>query len=115
MVYFDFSHLYRPLCNDTKLILSQKRYFKNSLTKFNISYLNNSKRNYFGYPLTNNDYYNYTIFGTLAYPGLKSLENELHNNIILMDLYLKNKQLYYKNEYLPEVFVMLKKKTKFKD
>lgn len=107
--YFDFTSLYRPMCNDTKLILSQKRYFKKSLNKFNISYLNMSKKNYFGYPLTNNEHYNYTIFGTLVYAGLKSLENELHNNIILMDLYLKNKKLFYKNEFIPEVFVILKK------
>ena len=108
--YFDFSALYRPTCNEEKLILSQIKYFSKSLNKFNISYFNFSKKNFFGYPLTNNDNYNYNICGTLVFPGLKNLQNELHNNIILMDLYLKNKTFYYKNESDPEILVILEKK-----
>jgi hypothetical protein len=42
--YFDFSALYRPKCNEAKLILSQIKYFNKSLNKFNISYFNFSKK-----------------------------------------------------------------------
>lgn len=103
--YFDFTALYRPTCNNTQLILSQIKQFRSSLRRFNISYYNISKKNFFGYPLTNNDFYNYNICGTLVIPGMKNLQNELHNNIILMDLFNKNKTKYYKNESEPEVLV----------
>jgi len=110
--FLDFTSLYRPTCNNTDYIKSQMRYFKRSLSRLanNISYYNISRRIFFGYPLTNNENFSYNICGTLVFAGLKSLETELHKNIILMDLFLKNKTLYYKDEPTPEVFVNFRAK-----
>ena len=109
----DFTSLYRPSCNNINYIKSQIIYFRRSLDRLqeNISYYNLSSRKFFGYPLTNNENYSYNSCGTLVNPSLKNLETELHKNIILMDLYLKNKTLYYKNEPNPEVFVNLRSKN----
>jgi hypothetical protein len=108
----DFTSLYRPTCNNIDYIKSQIRFFRRSLDRLgeNISYYNISKRKIFGYPLTNNEKYSYNFYGTLVTPSLKNLETELHKNIILMDLFLKNKSIYYKDEPNPEVFVTLRAK-----
>ena len=106
----DFTSLYRPSCKNIDYIKSQIKYFRRSLDRLgeNISYYNLSRRKIFGYPLTNNQNYSYNSCGTLVSPSLINLETELHKNIILMDLYLKNKTLYYKNEPNPEIFVNLR-------
>jgi hypothetical protein len=108
----DFTSLYRPTCKNIDYIKSQIRYFRRSLDSLanNISYYNISRRKFFGYPLTNNENYSYNICGTLVSPSLKNLETELHKNIILMDLFLKNRTLYYKDEPTPEVLVNLRAK-----
>ena len=67
------------------------KYFLKSIQNYNIKYYNISKKNYFGYPITNNDKFNIKEFGTILSKDKKNLEEELHKNIILMDLYIKNK------------------------
>ena len=106
----DFTSLYRPTCNHTDYIKSQIKYFKRALHELreNISFYNISEKKIFGYPLTNNEIYSYNACGTLVTPSIKNLEIELNKNIILMDLFLKNKTFYYKNELNPEIFVNLK-------
>lgn len=106
---FDFSSKFRPTCLDNKLIQSQSKYFLKSIKKYNIKYYNISNKNYFGYPLTNNDKFSIREFGTILSRGKKNLEEELNKNIILMDLFIKNKTKYYPNEAMPEVFVRFKK------
>jgi len=95
----DFTYLYRPTRNNTDYINDQINYFKTSLNelKQNIPYYNTSKLEFFAYPLTNNKNYSYNLVGTLITYSPKDFETELHKNIILMDLYMKNKTLYYNN------------------
>ena len=107
--YLDFSSKFRPTCLDKELIQSQSKYFLDSIKSYNIKYYNISKKNYFGYPLTNNDKFSIREFGTILSMGSKKLEKKLHKNIILMDLYIKNKTKYYPNEPEPEIFVQFKK------
>ena len=106
---FDFSSKFRPTCLDNKLIQSQSKFFLKSIKKYNIKYYNISNKNYFGYPITNNDKFSIREFGTILYRGKKNLEEELHKNIILMDLFKKNKTKYYPNEERPEIYVRFKK------
>ena len=108
--FLDFTSLYRPTCNNTDYINDQINYFRTSLYELrqNILYYNTSKLEFFGYPLTNNENYSYNLVGTLITSSPKDLETELHQNIILMDLYMKNKTLYYNNVPNPEVFINLK-------
>ena len=103
--YFDFSSKFRPICQDNELLESQSKYFLNSIKNYNIKYYNISNKNYFGFPLTNNDKFNIQEFGTILSKNKKNLEEELHKNIILMDLYIKNRTKYYPNETKPEVSV----------
>lgn len=107
--YLDFSKLYRPTCGDPKLIISQIKYFQESIEKEKVLYYNLSDKKLFGYQLTNNNNYNYNICGTLVQKGKKVLDEELNKNIILMDLYLYNKSKYYPNETYPEVIVNISK------
>jgi archaellin len=107
--YFDFSLKFRPTCLDNELLESQRKYFLKSIQNYNIKYYNISKKNYFGYPITNNDKFNIKEFGTVLSKDKKNLEEELHKNIILMDLYIKNKTKYYPNETKPEVYVKFNK------
>lgn len=107
--YFDFSSKFRPSCLDKKLLKSQKDYFLYSLKKYDIKYFNISTKKYFGYPITNNDKFNICEYGTILTKDIKNLEIELHKNIILMDLYKKNKTKYYPNEPEPEIYVDFKK------
>lgn len=107
--FFDFSSKYRPNCLDKELLLSQRNYFLTSIRKYNIKFYNISKKNYFGYPLTNNDKYTIMKFGTILSKKKRSLEEELHKNIILMDLYKKNKTKYYPNVAEPEIYIQFNK------
>ena len=107
--YLDFSSKLRPTCLDNELLKSQKEYFLSALKSYKIKYFNISDKTYFGYPNTNNDKFNISNYGTIITKSKKSLEKELHKNIILMDLYIKNKTKYYPNETEPEVYVNLKK------
>ena len=100
----------RPTCVDDELFQSQRKYFLSSLKKYNIKYFNISNKKYFGYPNTNNDKFNIKDYGTILTHSKNNLENDLHKNIILMDLYKKNKTKYYPNETEPEIYVNLKKK-----
>jgi len=107
--YFDFSSKFRPTCLNNELLESQSKYFLNSIKNYNIKYYNISKKNYFGFPFTNNDKFNIKEFGTILSKDKKNLEEELHKNIILMDLYIKNRTKYYPNETEPEVYVKFNK------
>jgi len=106
--YFDISSKFRPTCLNDKLLDSQKIYFLNSMKRHNINYLNISNQNSFGYPITTNEKYSMKEFGNTIYKGNKKLSRELNNNIILMDLYKKNKTEYYPNEEEPEIYVEFK-------
>ena len=107
--YFDISSKFWPFCLDNELIQYQKKYFLNSIKKYDIKYHNLSKKNYFGYPTTNNNKYSIKKFGNTLSRGKMNLEEELFKNIIFMDLYLKNKTKYYPNEPKPEIYVQFKK------
>jgi hypothetical protein len=117
--FFDLSSKFRPTCLDNKLLQSQSEYSLESMKSYNIKYYNISNKNNFGYPMTNNDKFKIIEYGNTLYKGKKDLEKELHKNIILMDLYIKNKTKYYPNETEPEIYVQFQKgigkiKIKFK-
>ena len=59
--------------------------------------------------MTNNDKFKIIEYGNTFIKGKKSLEEELHKNIIFMDLYKKNKTKYYPNEPEPEIYIKFKK------
>ena len=62
-------------------------------------------QNCFGYPITTNGKFSMDDFGNTIHKGQKRLLSELNNNIILMDLYKKNKTQFYPNESEPEIYV----------
>lgn len=103
--FFDFVEKYSPNCQDSKLIQVEKNKFLKHIE--NLKYFNISKKTDFGYPLTNNDQYNPNIFGCMVYPGNISFEDYIKENIILLDLYEKNKSFYYNNISKPEIKVHL--------
>jgi hypothetical protein len=103
--FFDFVKKYSPNCQDAKLIQSEKKKFLKDLEK--LKYFNFSKKTDFGYPLTNNEQYNPNLFGCIVFPGNISFEDYIKDNIILLDLYHKNKSLYYNNISKPEIEVHL--------
>lgn len=105
--YFDFSKLYRPTCLEAPLIRYDRYKFLNDMK--NLKYLNISKKNHFGYPLTNNMEFKYDLYGSIVRPGNKSFENEINDKVILMDLYNKNKEKYYPNVDTPEIQIFLTK------
>jgi hypothetical protein len=107
--FFDLTPKYRPTCLDNELLKRQSTYFLKSLKNYNIKYYNISNKNYFGYPITNNDKYSIAEFGNTFIKGKKDLETELHKNLILMDLYIKNKNKYYPNVTTPEIYVQFKR------
>ena len=92
--FYNFYSKFRPTCIDDELLKSQSNYFLISIEKYNIKYYNISNKNYFGFPLTNNDKFSIIKYGNTLFKGKKDLETELHKNIILMDLYEKNKTRY---------------------
>ena len=107
--YIDLSSKFRPTCLYNNLLESQSEYFLKSIKTYKVKYYEISNKNYFGYPLTNNDKFNIIDFGNTFIKGKKDLEKELHKNIILMDLYIKNKTKYYPNETEPEIYVQFQK------
>ena len=105
--YFDFSAKYRPTCLNPKLIELQYETLLNDFRKLKFS--NESKMNHFGFPLTNNRKYIPDKFGTILYTeGKKSFYNYINKDIILMDLYLKNKSKYYPKIEKPEIEITTK-------
>ena len=107
--YLDFTAKYQPNCSDDKVLkIEQQILFKNfRLLKFS----NESKLNHFGLPITNQKN-NGDIFGTiLTNKGKKNFFNYINENIILMDLYNKNKSKYYPNINRPEIEVFFKNET----
>ena len=65
--------------------------------------------NNFGLPLTNNKNFKSNLYGTILYRiGKKSFFKDINNNIILMDLYNKNKSKYYPNIDKPEIEIFIK-------
>ena len=99
--YFDFTKKYKPSCLENKTLENERKKF--SMNFENLNYYKISKKNHFGFPLTNNDDFNPYDFGTLVYNGNKSFESSLYNNIIFMDLYNTNKTKYYPNIERPEI------------
>lgn len=75
----------------------------------NLKYIKKSKKNHFGYPLTNNKEYLYDSYGCITYPGNRSFEKDINKKVILMDLYKKNKKKYYPNTNPPEIEIILNK------
>ena len=105
--YFDFTRIYRPTCLDQNLIEYEKKKFLKDIKS--LKYLKISNKSHFGYPLTNNKEFEHDLFGTIVQPGNKSFENEINKNILLMDLYNKNKKKYYPNRASPEIEIFLTK------
>ena len=105
--FFNFVDRYSPTCLNSKLIKFEKEKFLNDIEK--LQYLNISNKIDFGYPLTNNEKYNPNKFGCIFSSGNISFEKFINENIILLDLYYKNKSLYYKNVSKPEIVVHLNK------
>ena len=105
--FFDFTRIYRPTCLDDNLIEYETKKYLEDIKS--LKYLKISKKNHFGYPLTNNEDFKYDLFGTIVQPGNKSFQNKITKNIILMDLYKKNKEKYYPNKDSPEIEILLSK------
>ena len=99
--FFDFTSKYRISCLDNNILKKEKKHFLNNFKNLKFSKL--SKKNHFGFPLTNNiDPYDY---GTILYKGKKDFQTFIYDNTILMDLYNKNKKKYYPNVPKPEIEV----------
>ena len=108
--FVDFSATYRPTCLDSKLIELQYQAVLNDFSK--LKYSNESKMNHFAFPLTNNKKYNPDKFGTiLSSKGKKNFYKTINKDILLMDLYLKNKTKYYPDIDKPEIEIILKNKS----
>jgi hypothetical protein len=107
--YFDITSKFRPTCLNDKLLKSQRIFFLNSMKRQKTKYLNISNQKHFGYPITTNEKYSMSEFGNTIFRGKKFLSRELNNDIILMDLYKKNKEKYYPNESEPEIYVNFEK------
>ena len=107
--YIDFTGKYQPNCSvDDILKIENKILFKNVKL---LKYSNESKLNHFGLPITNQKN-NGDIFGTiLTNRGKKSFFSYINQNIILMDLYNKNKSKYYPNIKRPEIEIIFKNDT----
>ena len=103
--FFNFVDRYTPNCKEPKLIQFEKKKYLKDLEK--IKFFNISRKTDFGYPLTNNDQYTPNLFGSLVCPGNVSFKNHINENVILLDLYEKNKSLYYNNISKPEIEVHL--------
>lgn len=103
--YFDFTNKYKQNCSDLNLIKKEKEKFLKDIK--DLKYIEISEKKHFGYPLTNNEEFNPDFYGSMIYPGNKSFENDINENIILMDLYNKDKEKYYPNKEPPEIEVIL--------
>ena len=99
---------FTPTCQDSNLIKFEKKKFLKDLK--NVKYFQISKKNNFGYPLTNNEMYNSNLFGNILIRGNKSFEKFIKENVVLLDLYEKNKKIYYNNISRPETEIHLNNK-----
>ena len=106
--YFDFTSKYKPTCLDDKILKSEKEEFLKDFK--NLKYFEISKKNHFGFPLTNTEEFNPDDYGNACYKGNKSLEEDIYKKVILMDLFNKNKTKYYPNISPPEIEVIFKDK-----
>ena len=104
---FNLVDKFTPTCQDFNLIKFEKEKFLKDIQ--NIKYYNISKKHEFGYPLTNNEIYNPNKFGSIIDRGNKSFESFINEKVILLDLYNKNKKIYYNNTPRPEVEIHLNK------
>ena len=105
--YFDLTNKYRLTCLEPKRLKNDKNNFLKDIG--NIKFYHISKKNHFGFPLTNTDNINPYEYGTFCYKGKKRIIDYIYNNIIFMDLYNKNKDKYYPNISRPEIEVKLNK------
>jgi hypothetical protein len=103
--YFDLSKKYRPTCLDPNILKHEKKNFLKDIK--DLKYYNISKKNHFGFPLTNTDNINPYEFGNICYKGNKSFGDYIYDNIIYMDLYNENKTKYYPNIPHPEIEVKI--------
>ena len=103
--YFDFVSIYKQNCLESNLLKYEKEKFLKDIKK--LKYFEISEKNHFGYPLTNNQKFNPDYFGAMMFPGNKSFEDNINENIILMDLYKKDKEKYYPDKETPEIEVFL--------
>lgn len=102
--YANFILLLKQNCQDPNLLKQEKQKFLNDMK--NLKYFEKSKKNHFGYPLTNKGDFNANDYGTITDPGKKSFEKDVNEKVILMDLYNENKDLYYPNISKPEIEVI---------
>ena len=102
--YTNFIRLLKQNCQDPNLLKQEKHHLLNYLK--NLKYLAKSKKNHFGYPITNKGGFNANDYGTITDPDKKSFENIVNEKVILMDLYNENKDLYYPNISKPEIEVI---------
>ena len=103
--YFDFNKLYGHNCLESDLMKYEKIKFLKEIS--NLKYLNISNKSIFGYPLTNNNEFQYKYYGCMVLPGIKNFEDDINEKVILMDLFNKNKTKYYPNLDTPEIKVIL--------
>ena len=101
--HFDLSTKYRPTCNDPNILKKEKKNFLEDLKES--KYYKISKKNHFGFPLTNLDEINPYDYGNICYRVKKQLHEYVYDNIIYMDLYNENKEKYYPNICPPEIEV----------
>ena len=101
--YFDLTKKYRPTCLDPDILKKEKNNFLEDIK--NLKYSNISKKNHFGFPLTNIDDINPYDYGNICYKVTKSFGDYVYDNIIYMDLYHENKTKYYPNIPRPEIEV----------
>ena len=105
--YIDLTPKYRPTCLDYNLIKEQKEDFLKNTKK--TKYFKLSKKERFGFPLTNNRYFSPYEYGAILYYLNKSFYLDINKNVILMDLFDKNKSKYYPKISTPEIQVTLTK------
>lgn len=105
-LYVDLTAKFRPTCASDELLKKEKEILFETFKKLKFS--NESNMTHFGLPITNqND--NGDTFGTiLNNKGKKNFYNYINKNIILMDLYNKNKSKYYPEILQPEIEIIFK-------
>ena len=106
--YAQIVKIFKQNCQDPKLMLFERKKFLNDLK--NLKHSEKSQKIHFGYPLTNKGGFNGDEFGTITDPGKKSFEDKVNEEVILMDLFKENKNLYYPNISKPEIEVILNDK-----
>ena len=108
--FIDLTAFYRPTCLNKKLLEFEKEILLKNFKK--LKYSNESIMYNFGLPLTNNKNFDSNLYGTILYTnGKKNFFKDINNNIILMDLYNKNKSKYYPNVDKPEIEIFIKNNT----